>query len=176
MEKQAFLSSILLAKACVIFYLQCFDHYLSFKKFDFFPWTLCMSVKTKPTLSILLQLYWFPKVCIIIESVSYPLKYSYIVISFVINQIALTLFISLLTIVTQPKVRIKRMYQKKKKKKTHQFHLPKYDEVSIRNCTYNFPFPDILQVQTRRTFASAFLHALHHEHIPLLIRISQNWW
>ena len=49
------------------------------------------------------------------------------------------------------------MYQKKKNnKKTHQFHLPKYDEVSIRNCTYNFPFPDIVQVQTRRTFASAF--------------------
>ena len=37
MEKQAFLSSILLAKACVIFFLQCFGHYLSFKKFDFFP-------------------------------------------------------------------------------------------------------------------------------------------
>ena len=31
------------------------------------------TVKTKPTLSILLQLYCFPKVCIIIESVSYPL-------------------------------------------------------------------------------------------------------
>ena len=49
------------------------------------------------------------------------------------------------------------MYQKKnKKKQTHQFHLPKYDEVSIRNCTYNFPFQDIVRVQTRRKFASAF--------------------
>ena len=48
------------------------------------------------------------------------------------------------------------MYKKKQKKTTHQFHLPKYDEVSIRNCTYNFPFPDIVRVQTRRMFASAF--------------------
>ena len=32
MEKQAFLSSILLAKAYMIFFLQCFGHNLSFKK------------------------------------------------------------------------------------------------------------------------------------------------
>ena len=37
MEKQAFLSSILLAKACMIFFLQWFGHNLSFKKYDFFP-------------------------------------------------------------------------------------------------------------------------------------------
>ena len=37
MEKQAFLSSILLAKACMICFLQCLGHNLSFKKFDFFP-------------------------------------------------------------------------------------------------------------------------------------------
>ena len=37
MEKQAFLSSILLAKACMICFLQCFGYNLSFKKFDFFP-------------------------------------------------------------------------------------------------------------------------------------------
>ena len=37
MEKRAFLSRIMLAKACMILFLQCFGHYLSFKKFDFFP-------------------------------------------------------------------------------------------------------------------------------------------
>ena len=37
MEKQAFFSRIMLAKACMILYLQCFGHYLSFKNFYFFP-------------------------------------------------------------------------------------------------------------------------------------------
>ena len=37
MENQAFLSSILLAKACMICFLECFGRNLSFKKFDILP-------------------------------------------------------------------------------------------------------------------------------------------
>ena len=56
-KKQAFLSRIMLAKACMILFLQCFGHNLSFKKFVF-SHELCDGLsRLNPTLSILLQLY-----------------------------------------------------------------------------------------------------------------------